>query len=382
MNRFFATLLGAGWGAGLMYFLDPIHGRTRQARMRDQVQRVRNNADDALEIGVRDLQNRVRGLRSDLSSRISSAPADDWVITQRARSRLGTVTRHPGAIEIAAQDGNLVVNGDILSDEVDSVMKTLASVRGVKSIDNRLNVHEEAGNIPTLQGEGQLPAAQTRGSWSPSTRLLAGVGTSYLLLRGMRGGFMGRVYTFGGLLLGLRAITNQSLARMLGMTEDHDVINVIKSIEIDAPIQEVYSLWSNFENFPRFMAHVKEISTTGMGQSHWVVSGPAGVPVEFDTVTTEDVPNDIIAWETVPGSTVKHRGQVRFRESRTGRTQVNVRMVYNPPAGAIGHAVATLFGTNPKQAMDADLARLKSLFEVGKTTAEGQTVRQEDLSQA
>jgi uncharacterized membrane protein len=57
-------------------------------------------------------------------------------------------------------------------------------------------------------------------------------------------------------------------------------------------------------------------------------------------------------------------------------------MSYNPPAGALGHAVATLFGSDPKSAMNEDLVRLKSLLETGKTTAKGKEVMQGDLSGA
>jgi uncharacterized membrane protein len=40
-------------------------------------------------------------------------------------------------------------------------------------------------------------------------------------------------------------------------------------------------------------------------------------------------------------------------------------MSYNPPAGVVGHAVASLFGRDPKQDLDADLMRMKSFIETG-----------------
>jgi uncharacterized membrane protein len=43
-------------------------------------------------------------------------------------------------------------------------------------------------------------------------------------------------------------------------------------------------------------------------------------------------------------------------------------MVYLPPAGIAGHAVAQLFGVDPRQAMHDDLIRLKTLLEEGKTS--------------
>jgi uncharacterized membrane protein len=41
-------------------------------------------------------------------------------------------------------------------------------------------------------------------------------------------------------------------------------------------------------------------------------------------------------------------------------------MSYSPPAGVLGHAVASLFGADPQTEMGEDIARLKSYFETGK----------------
>jgi len=48
-----------------------------------------------------------------------------------------------------------------------------------------------------------------------------------------------------------------------------------------------------------------------------------------------------------------------------GRTRVHVRMSYNPPAGWLGHGIATTFGVDPKHSMDEDLLRMKTLIETG-----------------
>jgi uncharacterized membrane protein len=49
-------------------------------------------------------------------------------------------------------------------------------------------------------------------------------------------------------------------------------------------------------------------------------------------------------------------------------------MAYLPPAGVVGHAVAQLFGVDPRQAMHEDLIRLKTLLEEGKTSTDETTV--------
>jgi len=128
----------------------------------------------------------------------------------------------------------------------------------------------------------------------------------------------------------------------------------------------VFEFWRRYENFPRCMSNVREVRDTGGGRSHWKVAGPAGVPVEWDAEITQIVPNKVLAWKTVPGSTVEHAGIVRFQQNDDGTTTVTVRMSYNPPAGAIGHTVATLFGADPKRELDADLTRTKTLIETGR----------------
>jgi uncharacterized membrane protein len=144
-------------------------------------------------------------------------------------------------------------------------------------------------------------------------------------------------------------------------------------------VDTVFDLWSNFENFPRFISHVREVRRQNDRRSQWVVAGPAGAPIRWDTETTVFVPNELIAWRTVPGSAVQHAGTVRFEPSPAG-TRVHIEMSYNPPGGALSHGVAVLFGTDPKRAMDDDLVRFKSLVEEGKATAHGRTVRREDVA--
>jgi uncharacterized membrane protein len=54
-------------------------------------------------------------------------------------------------------------------------------------------------------------------------------------------------------------------------------------------------------------------------------------------------------------------------------------MSYNPPAGAIGHALATALGSDPRRALDAALVRMKSLLEEGKATAHGRAISRDEV---
>ncbi|MCG3117769.1 MAG: SRPBCC family protein [Candidatus Manganitrophus sp. SA1] len=151
----------------------------------------------------------------------------------------------------------------------------------------------------------------------------------------------------------------------VGVGAGHRAVDIKKAINIAAPVEQVFDLWSNYENFPKFMSNVKAVWDLGEGRSHWVVAGPVGVSVEWDAVMTEKIPPKVLAWKSLPGSAVDHAGIIHFNSNPDGTTQVNIQMAYNPPAGAIGHVVAALFGSDPKSEMDQDLAQMKSFIETG-----------------
>jgi uncharacterized membrane protein len=88
--------------------------------------------------------------------------------------------------------------------------------------------------------------------------------------------------------------------------------------------------------------------------------------VEFDTEVTCSTANEVMAWQTLPGSPVAHTGTIRFDAAPNGSTRVHIRMSYTPPAGWLGHRIATVFGVDPKHSMDEDLARMKTLIETGR----------------
>jgi uncharacterized membrane protein len=96
-------------------------------------------------------------------------------------------------------------------------------------------------------------------------------------------------------------------------------------------------------------------------------------------VTTRE-PDKMLAWRSEPESMIDNAGMVRFEPVRDGAaTRVDIHLSYNPPAGAIGDAVANLLGVDPKSAMDEDLVRFKSLLEEGRTTNGSEQVTREEL---
>lgn len=137
-------------------------------------------------------------------------------------------------------------------------------------------------------------------------------------------------------------------------------------ITVGRPPEEVYRRWRDFGSFPRFMRHIEEVRVEGERRSHWRARTPWGGTVEWDAEMTEDRPNELIAWRSLPGSDVHNAGRVRFRPAPGGRgTVVEVELHYEPPAGGLGATVAKLVGREPHQQVSDDLRRFKQLVETG-----------------
>lgn len=142
---------------------------------------------------------------------------------------------------------------------------------------------------------------------------------------------------------------------------------VQKTLTIRRPPGELYDFWHHFDRLPRFMEHVKDVEVVDERRSHWVVQAPAGRTVEWDAEVVEDVPNERIAWRSVGNADVANEGEVRFRPAPADRgTEVSVTLVYDPPGGAAGAAMAKLLGEEPTTQLDEDLYRFKQLMETGR----------------
>jgi uncharacterized membrane protein len=364
-------LTGLSVGAGLMYFLDPERGRRRRALIRNQLTHSAHVGADAIGATSRDVIHRATGAMSRARGVFDRTPADDVVLIERVRSQLGRLVSHPHAIDVDVRNGVVTLHGPALQAEVPRLLGAVERVRGVREVVNALDEHKQAGNVPALQG-GTTPTGIARDiwqrQWAPATRLLAGcTGTALAGYGTSRGDLPGALLAASGLGLLARAATNLDTRRLTGVGARRRAVDIQKTIGIDAPVESVFEFWTAYENFPRFMSRVLDVRPGARDrQSHWKVTGPAGVPVEFDAEISALVPNQVFGWRTLEGAPVAHSGLVRFEPAGHSRTRVDIRMSYNPPGGWLGHGVAAAFGVDPKSSLDADLVRLKTLLETGR----------------
>ncbi len=344
-------------GAGLMFLLDPDRGARRRSL--------------------------ARGAVAGLRSRFRREDVDDPLLYARVRSALGRAVSHPRAIALSVSEGRVTLSGDVLEDEWESLIAMVTGVAGVSDVSNDLKTYQEPGDLPGLRGgrRREVGAGLARMNRAPEVIAVTGAIGGLLVYQGFRvRGLAGPLVAAAGMAVLLRTLTNLSAGRSTGIGAGRHAVDVQKVINVATPIDQVWELWSDYENFPRFMAHLTEVRRTGDGRSHWVAAGPAGARVEWDAITTAWVPNEVIAWKSDEGAGVQNAGIVRFRPTADGGTQIDVKISYTPPGGVLGHAVAALFGADPERAMEEDMVRLKSLLEDGMTSTDESRVELEELS--
>jgi uncharacterized membrane protein len=355
-------------GALAAHFLDPQQGRRRRAVLRDKVMSRLGELDEAGRVIAQDLHNRTQGTLVDLGHRVGAEEVTDEVLVERVRAKLGRVVSHPGAIEVAARQGVVTLRGPVLKREVKRLMQAVWAVPGVHGVEDRLEAHQQPGDVPGLQGGSERREQRVdlmQEHWAPATRVLAGGGGARLAARGLaRRSPLALLLGAAGAALAVRAATDMDARRLLGQRGRRG-IDFTKTLTVAAPVEEVFAFWTNFENFSKFMRNVRTVRKNADDSWHWEVAGPLGATVQWDAIVTQSIPNELIAWSTKSGSQVQHAGIVRFQPDGAG-TRLHVEMSYNPPAGAAGHVVASLVGADPGAEMDEDLMRLKSYFETGK----------------
>ena len=130
-----------------------------------------------------------------------------------------------------------------------------------------------------------------------------------------------------------------------------------KSIEVNVPVRTTYNQWTQFEEFPRFMEGVKEVTQLDATHLHWKAE-IAGQEEEWDAEITEQTPDKRIAWTSRGGAI--NGGVVTFHRLSDARSKVMQQLEY-APQGFVENAGDVLGVVSLR--VQGDLERFKEFIE-------------------
>ncbi len=101
---------------------------------------------------------------------------------------------------------------------------------------------------------------------------------------------------------------------------------VDESIDVAVDAPDAYSLWLDYEQYPRFMPGIERVEVIGYCRLRWtgLVCGRA---VEWETNVVDRVQDTRLRWEAVDG---RETGDVDFQKLDAGHTSVHYQLEYEP----------------------------------------------------
>jgi uncharacterized protein YndB with AHSA1/START domain len=133
-------------------------------------------------------------------------------------------------------------------------------------------------------------------------------------------------------------------------------MRVEKELVVNAPVSTVYALWTDFENFPRFMSHVESVTKVSDDTFHW--KAKVGLrDREWDAKVVGLVPNRSVTWRSTEGE--QNAGAVNLA-AQGNVTLIQVVIEYHP--NWFEGVLDTVTG-EMSRSVEADLEKFKRLAE-------------------
>jgi uncharacterized membrane protein len=134
---------------------------------------------------------------------------------------------------------------------------------------------------------------------------------------------------------------------------------VDESIVVVAEVHDAYSLWLDYETYPRFMAGIDTVDVVGYSRLRW--RGRAcGEVLEWETDVVAHVEDTRVRWRATDG---RETGDVDFQKLDAGETLVHYQLEYEPDA----------WGVDPGELRECLHARVRDDLRAFKELAESES---------
>jgi uncharacterized membrane protein len=145
-------------------------------------------------------------------------------------------------------------------------------------------------------------------------------------------------------------------------------------VEVTCSVEQVYDLWENMENVPRWMPLVKDVKILAEDKnlSRWTFGPGAPLLAEWTSRITRRIPSRLIAWESVSG--LPNKGCAEFFPTDRG-CLLRLTLAFDLPKGLVG---AFLKGVGVERWLESNLAESLARFQ---SLIQEEVLRQEALQQ-
>jgi uncharacterized membrane protein len=106
-------------------------------------------------------------------------------------------------------------------------------------------------------------------------------------------------------------------------------------VEVACSVTQVYNLWENLENVPRWMPMVKRVKRLpgDQGLYHWTFGPGFPLLTKWTSRITRRIPLQLITWESVSG--LANYGSAEFFATDQG-CRLRLTLAFDLPGGIVG----------------------------------------------
>ncbi len=120
------------------------------------------------------------------------------------------------------------------------------------------------------------------------------------------------------------------------LTLEHSV-----EVEVACLVEQVYKLWENMENVPRWIPLVKSVRYLPGDQElcHWRFGLGFPLITEWTSRISQRIPLQLIVWESISG--LPNHGSVEFFPTERG-CRLRLTLAFDLPGGVVGALLETI----------------------------------------
>jgi uncharacterized membrane protein len=126
----------------------------------------------------------------------------------------------------------------------------------------------------------------------------------------------------------------------------------------------VFRFWRELPNLQLVMYHLKSVRPLNANRSEWIVKIPGGIgDLKWEAEIIREEPGKYLEWNSLPGSTIEHRGYLKLSEEKKNRTRLDLSISYYTLMNITGSKITSLLNKVVEEIILNEIQALKYYLE-------------------